>query len=176
MKYIASICLAIACILFLNACGVTSGTFSKTAYVNNDAVKLPGEQVNDITLIAVSYKSDKALYEIICSNIQSGLNKKNVSSDMRFYNAEDGPAEIARKIRETTKPYYLVIDKLFTGTQKDELNNDMIVNQVNCMLQKQNGEHVADFTISIADNKGTSVTGKNVASVIIDYLSKHHFI
>ena len=176
MKYITTACLAIAFLFCCSSCGVTSAALSKTAYINNDVVKLPGERVNDITLIAVSYKTDKGMYEVISQQLQAALNKKGISSDMRFYNAEEGPAEISKKIRETTKPFYLVIDKLYTGTQKDELNNDMIVNQVNCMLQKNNGERIADFTVNITDDKGATKTGKSVAVAIIDYLSRQNFI
>ena len=175
MKYILSACIAVSAILLLNSCGTTQA-FTKPAYLNNDVVRLPNEKVTDITLIAVSMSEDKGMYETISSQIQSALSKKGISSDMRFYDAKEMPGEIAKKIKETTKPYYLVIDKINSGYQKDEMNNDFITKQINCMLQKNNGEHIADFTISIDQNASTSKTGKTVANLIIDYLTKKNFI
>lgn len=175
MKYTLIFCIALPITIMLHSCGGTHA-FTKIAYLNNDVVKIPNEKVTDITLIAVSYKEDKAMYEIIGQQLQSALTKKAVPSDIRFYDAKEMPSEIAGKIKETTRPYYLVIDKIISGTQKDEMNNDFIVNQVNCMLQKNNGEHIADFTIAIADNQGAAKTGKTVAGVIMDYLKKNNFI
>jgi hypothetical protein len=175
MKYILTACIAVSAILLLNSCGTTQA-FVKPAYLNNDVVRLPNEKVTDITLISVSMAEDKGMYETICSQVQSALNRKGISSDMHFYDAKETPAEIARKIRETTKPYYLVIDKINSGYQKDEMNNDFITKQINCMLQKNNGEHIADFTISIDQNASSTKTGKTVANLIIDYLNKKNLI
>ncbi len=175
MKYILTAFIAVSAMLLFDSCGTTQA-FVKPAYLNNDVVHLPNERVTDITLISVSMAEDKGMYETISQQIQGALNRRSITSDMHFYDAKETPSEIARKIKETVKPYYLVIDKINSGYQKDEMNNDFITKQINCMLQKNGGGHIADFTISIDQNASSTKTGKTVAKLIIDYLSKKHFI
>jgi hypothetical protein len=178
MKYISSIFIAACCsVILLSSCGGTSQSFNrKAAYMNNEQVHLPNEKITDITIFDVSFKSDKSMYETISQQLQAAFNKQGISSDMRFYDASETPAFIADKLKELTKPYYIIIDKVISGTQKDEMNNDMMTNQINCMLIKNGSGHVADFTISIDNQIQASKLGKQIAGVIVNYLAQKKFI
>ena len=169
MKYL--LCISLLLSVALQSC-VTTKVAEKEAYINNEAVKMPNEKATDITIVCVSMKEDKAVYEKIAQDIQGFLNKRNVPSDMLFFDATESLPTVNARIHQSSKKYYLVVEKMNSNYQKDEMNNDFIVKQLQCSLQKSSGEYIANLTIGIDRNSSNSSLGKSIAGLITGYLSK----
>jgi hypothetical protein len=175
MKYIFLTCYAFVVAVSLNSCGTTQA-FAKAAYINNDVVHIPNEKATAITIIAVSFSSDKAAYEKAAGQIQSYLSGRNISSDMLFFDAMQKNGDINEKIKQSSKPYYLILDRMNSGTKKDELSMEMIFNEINCSLQKSSGERIADINIAMDRQTSASKLGKQIADLVTGYLTKKHLI
>ena len=175
MRYIFFTCCILVIAASLNSCGTTQA-FTKAAYINNDAVHIPNEKATAITIVAVSMSSDKGLYEKAAGQIQSYLMGRNISSDMLFFDATQNVADVNAKIKQSSKPYYLILEKMSSGTRKDELSMDMIFNEINCSLQKSTGERIADISVAIDRQTTSSKLGKQIADLITGYLTKKHLI
>jgi hypothetical protein len=120
--------------------------------------------------------SDKNLYTNIVAEIGGFFSNKKINNDSRFFDATENPATIGTTIRESKRPYYLIIDRVRSDYQKDEMNNPFISNQMNIIVQKNNGEHIADFTITLDRTTFTSKMGKEIASLIKGYLEKKNLV
>lgn len=159
----------------INSC-VTTKIAEKEAYINNESVKMPNEKATDITIVCVTMKEDRSVYEKIAGDIQSYLMKKNIPSDMLFFDATEATATVNAKIHQSSKKYYLVVEKMNGSYQKDEMNNDFIVKQLQCSLQKSSGEYIANLTIGIDRNSSKNSLGKAIADLITGYLGKKGLI
>lgn len=173
MKHILSICIFLSATL---ASCVTTKVSEKAAYINNESVKMPNEKATDITIVCVSMKEDKAVYEKIAQGIQSFLMKKNIPSDMLFFDATEATPAINARIHQSSKKYYIVMEKMNGSYQKDEMNNDFIVKQLQCSLQKSSGEYIANLTIGIDRSASNNSLGKTIADLITGYLGKKGLI
>jgi len=175
MKYILLACCAFIATASLNSCGTTQA-FAKAAYINNDAVHIPNEKATAITIVSVSFSSDKPAYEKAAGQIQSFLAGRNISSDMLFFDAMEKNGDINARIKQSSKPYYLILERMNSGAKKDELSMEMIYNEINCSLQKSSGERIADISIAMDRQTSASKLGKQIADLVTGYLSKKHLI
>lgn len=175
MKYLITLFSFVVLSVTFSSCFTTKAG-EKAAYLNNDAVFIKGENITAISLNAITMPGDKALYEKITGALQSWLMKKNITSDMRFFEATQNPADIGTQMRQTKNPYFLVLDRIKGGTQKDEMNNDFIVNQLNVYLQKSTGEHIADLTIAIDKITTNSKLANQITDLITGYFTKKNLI
>lgn len=175
MKYLITLFSFVVLSVTFSSCFTTKAG-EKAAYLNNDAVFIKGENITAISLNAITMPGDKALYEKITGALQSWLMKKNITSDMRFFEATQNPADIGTQMRQTKNPYFLVLDRIKGGTQKDEMNNDFIVNQLNVYLQKSTGEHIADLTIAIDKITTNSKLATQITDLITGYFTKKNLI
>ena len=175
MKYLITLLSIVIISATFSSC-LTTKAGEKAAYLNNDAVFIKGENITALSIYAITMPGDKALYEKITGALQGWFMKKNIKTDMRFFEATQNPADIGTQMRQTKNPYFLVLDRIKGGTQKDEMNNDFIVNQLNVYLQKSTGEHIADFTIAIDKITTNSKLAKQVTDLITGYLAKKNLI
>lgn len=174
MKYSRILFLLVPVITILSC--ATTQVAEKPAYINNEIVRLPNEKASNITIVSVSMKDDKSVYEKIAQDIQAYLNKKNIPSDMLFFDATQPVNEVNARIHQSTKTYYLILEKMNTSYQKDEMNNDFIVKQMPCSLQKSTGERIADINIGIDRYSGSNKMAGTIASLITGYLSKKNLL
>jgi|GEM_PF-3766785 len=169
MKLITLLAFVFAC--SFSSC-VSSKVLEKPAYINNETVNLPNEKANNITIVCVSMAGEKGLYEKIAQNVQAYLSARNIASDMLFFDATENTAAVNKRIHQSTKGYYLIFEKTNTSYQKDELNNEMMVKQLPCSLQKSTGERIADIRIGISNNSTDERLGKTIAGLVTEFLSK----
>lgn len=154
----------------------TTKALEKPAYINNDVLHISGEKLIDVSMFAISMSGDKNLYTDIVAELGSFFGKKNIQHDSRFFDATENPTTVGTAIRESKRPYYLILDRVRSDYQKDEMNNSFITNQMNVIVQKNSGEHIADFTITLDRTTFTSKMAKNIVALITDYLQKKNLV
>ena len=159
----------------LSGC-VSTRMGEKGAYVEADKKYEPVRAISGLRFITLARAGDEALYQQICSNIQSVLLAKGIPSDMKFLKESAGEAMFETARSTTNFPFILRIDPIISTTYQDEWNNPYYVNQVLFTLMKSSGNKLADIVIRIDKDGKVSTQSKEIAQAITRYLSKKGWI
>ena len=159
----------------LSSC-VTTKAFENAAYISNDAVYIKNEKLTEVSLFAISDAADKAMYENIVSSLQAAFLQNKIGSNIYFLSALESADIIRSRIKESDKPYQLIINPVKDNYQRDEMNNPFISKQMTFFLQKITGERIADISISIDKNEKEGKLGNEISSLVFAYLKKKNLL
>ncbi|MFT3679726.1 MAG: hypothetical protein QM791_05610 [Ferruginibacter sp.] len=148
----------------------------KSAYISYDKVYIKHTGIDSIAIIAITADTSKAVYEKAVNKIQSSFSAAGIYNINSFFSPEEGAQAVNRKINQIAMPVRLVMNPVASSYQLDELNNTFYVKQIPCFLQKNTGEHIADFSVRIDREASIDKTGGDVAAVMLAYLKKKNFI
>lgn len=169
MKSLISI-LFIGVLLTQTAC-ISTQAFSKASYISNEAIYLPKEKINAVSVIAVCDVSDNVIYEHIISSMQSSLSAININNEKFLLNTGSDRTNASNAL-----PYSLKFNPIKDEYIKDELNNPVISKQITVVLQKNTGEKIAAIAVSIDRTKSDNKSGNEIAALVFKYLKKKNFI
>jgi hypothetical protein len=161
--------------VFLSSC-LSTRMGEKGAYLEQDKVYASVKRIPEISLISIARAGDEAMYQQICTQVQSVLLAKGIPSDMRFLKESDGEVVFEKARQDAKHSALLRINPIISSTLRDEMNNPFYVNQALVTLAQSSGEKLAEFVIRIDKDGRTKTQAKEMADVITRYLSKKGWI